>query len=92
MGNPARHNSNLNNEYIEELQDIVRENQNEGYYTAEWESDWISASDNREIQKIEIAAEVVCNRREFQGTTHSIEHTYEDRFGKIKIKIYFSWD
>ena len=92
MVNPDRHNSNMNNEYIETFQDIVRNSQSEGYYNASWESGYAHWSE-REHKKIEVAAQVVCNRKEFKGLSYEIDfNTYDDHdddFYEIIIK--FTW-
>ena len=94
MANPARHNSNLNNEYIEKFQDIVRESQSEGYYDASWESGYDYWSE-KEHKKIEVAAQVVCNRSEFEGLSYEIEsdidYDYDNDGDYYEITIKFSW-
>ena len=95
MANPARHNSNLNNEYIEMFQNIVRESQSEGYYDAEWESGWDHWLDKEE-KKIEVAAQVVCNRTEFKGVSYEMESNtnYDDEYDGgywSEFTVKFTW-
>jgi len=94
MANPARHNSNLNNEYIEMFQNIVRESQSEGYYDAEWVSGWDYWPD-KDQKKIEVAAQEVCNRTEFKGVSYEMEsdtstHEYNGVYYS-NITVKFIW-
>lgn len=94
MANPARHNSNLNNEYIERFKEVVRGAQSEGFYDANWESGYSYWSE-KEHKKIDVAAQVICNRKEFGGLRYEIEidvdYESDDDGDYYEIRIKFSW-
>ena len=90
MANSARHNSNLNNEYVVYFQDSIRERQNEGYVDCEYYVGWVNYSEER---KALAAATAVCNRTEFQGVeySYSFEDDEPDEDGERDLTIEFSW-
>ena len=95
MGNPARHNSNLNNPYIPKIQDLIRGEQNDGMYSATFESDWywddtVNISE-RQVKQAIAGAEAVCNQSEFEGvrfTHHKEDSEHGDGYD---ITIEFEW-
>ena len=97
MPNPTRHESNLNNEYIETFQSAIRESQSEGYYVAKWISEWDYWGSSRELTKVKAAAQAVCNRSEFEGTSHEIEWDcdMDDIINDVtyycQITVIFNW-
>ena len=90
MANPARHNSNMNNEYVDDIQAAIRERQSEGYYDCEYYVGWVNDSEER---KALAAASAVCNRTEFQGVeySYSFEDDEPDEDGERNLTIEFSW-
>ena len=90
MGNNARHNSNLNNEYVEYFQNAIRESQNGGFYDCEYCVGWVNDSEER---KVIAAATAVCNRTEFHGVEYSyhFEDDEPDEDGERDMTIEFSW-
>ena len=93
MGNPARHNSNLNNPWIPMFQEMIRDVQKDGMYSATFSPEyWTDAGQmsEKKVKQAIAAARAVCNQSEFEGVRFT-HHQEEDEWEGYNLTIEFEW-
>lgn len=86
----ARDRANRNNPYWQTFKDLIEERISEGQYNAEYQSYW-NPSDDEKTQMM-VAAQAICNRREFSDVGYNYYSAEPDDDGMEVFIVQFYWE